>query len=116
MDEPAVPFLRPEPPYYVVTVSVVPSGEDPDGYAAMDRRMSELGPQQPGYLGRDAYTHPDGRELVLLYYRDAESIAAWQRHPEHLEAQRLGRQRWYAAYHIEVARVERAYGFDRRQA
>ncbi|MFE0025955.1 antibiotic biosynthesis monooxygenase family protein [Amycolatopsis sp. NPDC059021] len=106
-------FTRPEPPYYAVVISSALSGEDPDGYAAMAVRMAELGARQPGYLGRESQTGADGRELTVLYYRDTESITAWQRHTEHLEAQRLGKQRWYADYHIEVARVERAYGFQR---
>ncbi|MFC9130197.1 hypothetical protein ACFT4A_25520 [Streptomyces sp. NPDC057099] len=33
--------------------------------------------------------------------------------PEHLQAQRLGRERWYSSYSVEVARVERAYAYGR---
>ncbi|WP_158885776.1 antibiotic biosynthesis monooxygenase family protein [Amycolatopsis anabasis] len=108
-----MPFTRPEPPYYAVIISSALNEKDLDGYAAMDERMAELGRAQPGYLGRESQTGADGRELTVLYYRDAQSITAWQRHPEHLEAQRLGKERWYADYHIEVAKVERAYGFER---
>jgi heme-degrading monooxygenase HmoA len=104
-------FTRPEPPYYAVIISSWPSGEDPEGYAAMSTRMAELGESQPGYLGRESLTDADGRDLVVIYYADEESITAWKAHPEHLEAQRLGRDRWYSAYSIEIARVERAYGF-----
>jgi heme-degrading monooxygenase HmoA len=108
-----VSFDRPEPPYYVVIIRSVLSGRDPDGYERMAERMAELGTKQPGYLGRQSQTDADGKELTLLYYRDAESITAWKQVPEHLEAQRLGRELWYADYHIEVARVERAYGLAR---
>lgn len=106
-------FTRPEPPYYAVIVSSALDADNLDGYASMDERMASLGRAQPGYLGRESKTDADGRELTVLYYRDAESIAAWKQHPEHLEAQRRGREQWYADYHIEVARVERAYGFER---
>jgi heme-degrading monooxygenase HmoA len=106
-------FTRPEPPYYAVIVSSALDADNLDGYASMDSRMASLGRAQPGYLGRESRTNADGRELTILYYRDAESIAAWKQHPEHLEAQRLGREQWYADYHIEVAKVERAYGFKR---
>jgi heme-degrading monooxygenase HmoA len=108
-----VSFTRPEPPYYAVIVSSKLDADRLDGYAVMDQRMAELGPAQPGYLGRESKTGTDGRELTVLYYRDAESIAAWKQHPEHLEAQRRGRDQWYADYRIEVAKVERAYGFER---
>ncbi|NBH08186.1 antibiotic biosynthesis monooxygenase [Amycolatopsis sp. SID8362] len=108
-------FTRPEPPYYAVIITSALDESNLDGYAAMDERMAELGRAQPGYLGRESRTAADGRELTVLYYRDAESIAAWKQHPEHLEAQRRGREEWYANYHIEVARVERAYGFTRQE-
>ncbi|MET8846321.1 antibiotic biosynthesis monooxygenase [Amycolatopsis sp. NPDC004625] len=106
-------FTRPEPPYYAVIITSELAAADLDGYPAMDARMAELGRAQPGYLGRESRTDADGRDLTVLYYRDAESITAWKQHPEHREAQRRGREQWYANYHIEVARVERAYGFDR---
>jgi heme-degrading monooxygenase HmoA len=109
-----VSFTRPEPPYYAVIVSSKLDADHLDGYAAMDQRMTELGRAQPGYLGRESKTDADGRELTVLYYRDAESIAAWKQQPDHLEAQRRGREQWYADYRIEVAKVERAYTFERR--
>ncbi|MBH5337669.1 antibiotic biosynthesis monooxygenase [Streptomyces pactum] len=106
------PFVRPAPPYYAVIITTRPT-EDLEGYAAMGRRMTELGEAQPGYLGRESLTDEDGRDLTVIYYADEASIAAWKAHPEHLEAQRLGRDRWYASYSVEVARVERAYTFSR---
>ncbi|WP_214408952.1 antibiotic biosynthesis monooxygenase family protein [Sphaerisporangium fuscum] len=107
------PFTRPEPPYYAVIITTESSGEDADGYAEMSGRMAELGVRQPGYLGRESLTDASGQDLTVIYYADEESIVAWKAHPEHLEAQRLGRERWYGAYTVEVARVERAYGFRR---
>ncbi len=42
-----------------------------------------------------------------------EAIAAWKGQLDHASAQQEGRARWYASYDVRVARVERAYGFDR---
>ncbi|MET9012698.1 antibiotic biosynthesis monooxygenase [Streptomyces olivaceoviridis] len=105
-------FVRPKPPYYAVIITTRPAA-DLEGYAAMSERMAELGETQPGYLGRESLTDEDGRDLVVIYYSDEASIAAWKAHPEHLEAQRLGRERWYSSYSVEVARVERVYAFSR---
>ncbi len=107
-------FTRPEPPYYAVIISSWPSGQDPEGYAETAARMGELGRVQPGYLGREGLVDAAGRELTIYYYTDDASIRAWKAVKEHLEAQRLGRERWYSAYEVEVARVERAYSFRRR--
>jgi heme-degrading monooxygenase HmoA len=106
---------RPEPPYYAVIITSTPSAEDPEGYAEMSRRMAELGEAQPGYLGRESMIADDGSDLTVIYYADAGSIEAWKAHPEHVQAQRLGRERWYDRYRVEVAVVERTYAFQRRQ-
>src|ERR1044072_5718249 len=108
-------FTRPEPPYYAVIVSSALDADNLDGYEPMDARMASLGREQPGYLGRESRTSADGRELTVLYYRDAESIAAWKQHPEHLEAQRRGREQWSSDYRSELPKVERAYGFKRAE-
>ncbi|MEU8003905.1 antibiotic biosynthesis monooxygenase [Catellatospora sp. NPDC049111] len=102
---------RPEPPYHVAIFTITPSGTDPEGYAAMNERMVTLAEAQPGYLGRESAILPDGSDLVVIYYTDAESIHAWKQNPEHVLAQQLGRQKWLARYRVEVAYVERAYEF-----
>jgi heme-degrading monooxygenase HmoA len=35
----------------------------------------------------------------------------WKQVAEHLEAQRLGRERWYESYDVVVATVDRSYRF-----
>jgi heme-degrading monooxygenase HmoA len=106
-------FERPQPPYYAVIITSLLTGEDRAEYEKMDRRMAELGVRQPGYLGREGMSDGQGRDLTVIYYADDESIRAWKADLEHLEAQRLGKTRWYECYTVEVARVERAYGFSR---
>lgn len=98
-------------PYYVVIINTWESDDD-RGYAEMGRRMTELGTAQPGYLGRTSVRGEAGHELTVFYYENPEAIAAWKQVPEHLGAQRLGRERWYSRYTVEVAKVERAYEFD----
>ncbi|MFE9694843.1 antibiotic biosynthesis monooxygenase family protein [Micromonospora sp. NPDC005806] len=108
----ATPYwTRPEPPYHVAIFTITPSGIDPEGYAEMNKRMVKLAEAQPGYLGRESAVLPNGSDLVVIYYADAESIRTWKRNSEHVVAQRLGRQKWLARYRVEVARVERAYEF-----
>lgn len=111
--EPAA--VRPEPPYYAAILSTWRTSEDPDGYAEMGARMVRLAEAQPGYLGRDSLEGQEGRELSVVYYDTEEAIRRWAEHAEHLVAQRLGRERWYEAYEVRIARVERAYHFQRKQ-
>tara|TARA_R110001583_G_scaffold96837_1_gene241515 strand:+ start:1527 stop:1844 length:318 start_codon:yes stop_codon:yes gene_type:complete len=97
----------PSPPYYAVIFSNLRT-EDDDGYDAMAERMVKLAAQQPGFLGFE--TARDGLGISVSYWRDLESIRAWKANAEHLQAQRLGHQRWYSAFKTRIARVERDYG------
>jgi heme-degrading monooxygenase HmoA len=99
----------PEPPYYVVVFTALRKDADP-AYDEMAERVFGLASAQPGFLGLESCHDAEGFAVTALYYADQESILAWKQNAEHLEAQRLGKQRWYAQYQIRVARVERAYG------
>ena len=97
----------PVPPYYAVIFTSLKTGED-DGYNAMADRMVELAALQPGFLGVESARESLG--ITVSYWSDLESIKSWKANSEHLEAQRLGRDRWYSSYKTRIAKVERDYG------
>jgi heme-degrading monooxygenase HmoA len=97
----------PEPPYYAVIFSSL-RNDDQDGYAEMSDLMMELAARQPGFLGVE--TAREGLGITVSYWDSLASIDAWRRNAEHRQAQRLGRQRWYANYRVRIAKVEREYG------
>jgi heme-degrading monooxygenase HmoA len=76
----------------------------------MGEAMVTLAAQQDGFLGFEYSPEtPEGFSLSVSYWRDDESIRRWKQNAEHLIAQKLGKEKWYPAYAIKVARVERAY-------
>lgn len=104
------PFAAtPAPPYYAVIFTSTLSDDDA-GYAAMAARMVELAAEQPGFLGLESAREEIG--ITVSYWRDLDAIAAWKANAEHREAQRLGRERWYAGFRLRIARIERDYGLD----
>lgn len=77
-------------------------------YARVAARMRELAINDFGCTAFHAVT--EGRdEIALSYWPDEAAIRAWKAHPEHLLAQRAGRERWYESYSVEVAEVTRQY-------
>lgn len=96
----------PAPPYYAVIFTSLRTEGD-NGYDAMSDRMVELARQQPGFLGFESAR--DGVGITVSYWSDLESIRHWKANAEHLEAQRLGHQKWYAAFKTRIAKVERDY-------
>ena len=78
-------------------------------YGAVAARMRELALAEFGCLAFHAVCEGD-QEVALSYWPDEESIRRWRAHPEHRLAQQAGRERWYSAYTVEVAEVQRCYG------
>lgn len=106
----SAPLFEADPPYYTVIFTSRRTDGD-DGYDDTAARMVELAARQPGFLGVESVR--DGLGITISYWRDEASIVAWKREAEHRTAQTAGRDRWYADYRVQVARVERAYGFAR---
>lgn len=77
-------------------------------YGTTAHRMRKLALEEFGCLAFHAVTEGE-EEIALSYWPDEASILAWRKHPEHLEAQRMGRERWYAGYSVQVAQVGRDY-------
>ncbi len=77
-------------------------------YTATAALLRDLALTRFGCLEFVAVTEGD-QEIALSYWPDEASIQAWKQQADHLMAQQLGRERWYASYRVEVAEVKRAY-------
>jgi len=88
----------------------------PDGYAEMAQEMVSLAKTMPGFVDVKAYKADDGERLTVVWWEDEETLKGWREQARHRVAQRLGRERWYEYYKIEVAEVVRKNTFERREA
>ncbi len=103
----------PKPPYYAAIFSSVRTEGDDDAYGAMGEQMAGLAMQQPGFLGFEfGADTPERFSLFISYWKKDSDIKRWKQIGDHLEAQRNGKERWYGAYRIRIAKVERDYGRD----
>lgn len=78
-------------------------------YAATAAMLRELALTQFGCLEFIAVTEGD-QEITLSYWRDEADILRWKRQADHKLAQRLGRERWYHSYTVQMATIAREYG------
>ena len=110
-------FARlPEPPYYAVIFSSRRRGDAADGYAEAASRMEELVAEQSGFLGAESARNAEGFGITTAYFDSEASIKAWRDHAEHASTRQRGREAWYAQFAVRVAKVERAYGWERADA
>lgn len=101
-------------PYYAVIFSSLKS-DDLEGYDQAAQRMEVLSAAQPGYLGMVHAMTDEGISVTTSYWQDLAAISAWKTQSEHIAAQQMGKKQWYDEYTIEIARVERAYGWARAE-
>lgn len=71
-------------------------------YLVWAKRMAELAESMPGFISRRHYVAEDGERLTLVMFENEEAQRAWRMHPEHVEAQRKGRNSFYTEYHTMV--------------
>ncbi len=97
----------PPPPYTAVIFTSTRTDVD-DGYAEMSQQMVELASRQTGFLGVESAREDVG--ITVSYWQTPEAARAWKQVAEHRLAQRLGIEKWYSAYRVRIATVEREYG------
>lgn len=102
----------PEPPYYAVIFTSRRTGED-EGYGLAAAEMLRLAAQQPGFLGVET-AHTGLTGVTVSYWESLEAIRSWREHAVHQRVQQAGRDKWYEAYELRIARVESARSFLRR--
>jgi heme-degrading monooxygenase HmoA len=74
-------------------------------YAEAAEEMDSLVRAQPGFVDAKTFTAADGERVTVVTFAGQESHDAWRHHPEHRATQRLGIERFYSEYSIQVGPV-----------
>ncbi|MCA1830624.1 MAG: antibiotic biosynthesis monooxygenase [Actinomycetota bacterium] len=78
-------------------------------------RMMELVSAMPGFKGIEWYGAVDDprTQLALAVFDSHETIAEWKNNPEHLVAQKRGREEFFAGYRLQIADISREYSYPK---
>ena len=87
-----------------------------DEYAALAHRMSELARTMPGFISEKDFVAADGERVSIVEFEHEEGLRVWRANPEHLAAQRLARQKYYAEYRVQVCTLARESTFKAPEA
>jgi heme-degrading monooxygenase HmoA len=96
----------PAPPYYAVIFTSKRTDGD-NGYAQIAERVVKLAEKQPGFLGAESARNADGTGITVSYWDSLTAIKTFKEETLHVEAQRMGKDRWYATFGLRVCKVER---------
>ena len=101
-----------EPQGYVVIFKSKLKKQSDKAYAYYAKNMEALVKKQKGYLGHFSYREKNGFGLTLSYWTDEQALLRWKQHKAHLEAQEKGKEQFYSAYTLEIAKITRSYSFS----
>lgn len=92
-----------KPPYYIVHFFTEIHEGTAKEYESWSRKMQEIVRTQPGFLGLEAVRQKDGRGITVSFWKTLEDIKKWKNHPEHLKAQKIGREKFYKRMQIVIS-------------
>ncbi len=52
------------------------------------------------------------QEIAISYWNSEQDIVGWHQDAQHAVAQKLGKEKWYQSYTVEVAEIKRRYSFN----
>ncbi|AZQ09368.1 antibiotic biosynthesis monooxygenase family protein [Shewanella khirikhana] len=77
-------------------------------YSAMAASLRQLAFEK--FRCRDFIAVTEGEQEIAISYWDSEAdIEAWKQESRHLMAQKLGQDKWYSDYTVEVVEIKRRY-------
>jgi heme-degrading monooxygenase HmoA len=77
-----------------------------DEYVQTAQRLKDLAFDKYGC--QDFVSVTEGNEeIAISYWETEQQIRDWKNDPEHRRAQRMGRDKWYQSFNIEICEVIR---------
>lgn len=84
-------------------------GEQDQEYLDMAEKLRQLAFDK--YNCQDFVAVTEGaQEIAISYWQSEQDIQAWHKDSTHLIAQKLGREKWYRSYSVQVVEIKREYG------
>jgi heme-degrading monooxygenase HmoA len=84
-----------------------------DDYLRAATRMSELAKTIPGYISHKGFVAQDGERVTIVEFASEEGMRAWATHPEHVEAKKDRRKRFFSEYRVQICSVQRDSAFPK---
>ena len=82
-----------------------------DEYVALVDRLNAVARTMPGYISHKGFFADDGERVTIVEFEHEEGLRAWRRHPQHVEAIKLARQKYYVEFSVQICTLDRESKF-----
>lgn len=94
---------------YTATFTFIAKEFDAEFYD-LDNKITAAAKAIPGYLGEEAWEHPQTGKVSTVYYWDSlEALQQLMNDPNHILAKQAS-SKWLNQYYVTIAQVIKAYG------
>lgn len=76
-------------------------------YEQWQERIGRLVPSIRGFRAIKSFVAEDGERVSIVEFDDMDCVMEWRAHPEHQQAQKLGRERFYTEYRLQSCEILR---------
>ncbi len=87
--------------------------EHVDEFHELASSMLALAESMPGFGSYKSFISEDGERCSVIEFASMAQLEAWRDHPEHIQAQRAGRDRFYEEYTLHIVEPVREARFVR---
>ena len=82
-------------------------------FNALAEELKPVAESMPGFISYKVFVADDGERCSIIEFETAEQLRAWRELGEHAAAQKLGRERFYESYSLQIGEPARESRFDR---
>jgi heme-degrading monooxygenase HmoA len=84
--------------------------EHAEEYHRLAPQIERLAKSMAGFVAFKSFAAPDGERVSIVEFASEAAHNAWRDHAQHRAAQKLGREKFYAEFRIQVCRIEKDHG------
>ena len=77
-------------------------------YLKIAKRLREIALNKYGCIKFVVLTEGNN-EIAVSYWKTKEEIEKWKNDGEHIQAQMIGKEKWYKSYNVQVTEVIREH-------
>lgn len=93
----------------IIVIGGLTMHEDADmaAYNVLLGQMYKIVSSMPGFQSVKKYKADDGEIISVYRFDSEESLEAWRKHPEHVEAMKRGHSEFYSSGFLQICKVIR---------
>jgi len=85
--------------------------EHSESFFELADELARAADAMPGFISRKVFHAEDGERVTIIEFESEETHRGWAEHHGHRAAQKLGREKFYSEYSLQICELLRTSTF-----